>query len=221
MRRVWLMLAVLLLGCGASAESDGARSEPAIAPSATEAAAEPSAAEPAASTGASDDLPLRSIRAAAVPDPCALLTAEDAAELLGTPVGPPLQPDAGGYPCVYRSESGDGQIALDMSLARGAEVEDTQLAMSLEYCEGETVVELDDIGYHAALFRMTKQDCGSDTFWVSTGVYFEATELPPNSDWIPEGYIHFSFSLRPEPDDDALVEKLGTAAKRALGRLPR
>lgn len=223
MKMLGMILTVLLLGCGGSAEGNRVESAPgteAAPRSAAGAAAASPAEEEDASAAEADELPLRTIRAVSVPDPCGLLTAEDASEILGEPVGPPRQPDAGGYPCVYRGESGDSQIALDMSLARGPDVEDTQLNMSLEYCQGEAVADIDDLGLRAALFRMNKENCGSDTFWVSTGIYFEATERPPNAEWIPKGYIHFTFSLRPEPDDEVLVEKLSMAAGRALARLP-
>lgn len=211
------------LACGGGAEPNG------DAPIAS--ANDSSSSTPEATSGIVDEapspdveiegVPVRTITAAEVPDPCQLLTREDAAELLGEPVGPPRQPDAGAYPCVYWAESGDSQIVLDMSLTGGPSVDDTQLSLSLEHCEGERVAEVDDLGYRAALFRMRKENCGGDRFWVSTGIYFERTEPDEYAVRRSDGYIHFTFMLHPTPDDQILIDKLSTAAERALARLPR
>jgi hypothetical protein len=183
-------------------------------------AASGEAVQSKASPNAMEEAPSRTITAAQLPDPCKLLTAEDAAELLGEPVGPGESPDAGGRPCVYRGKDGKSDIVLDMSLAPDSSINRTQLKVSLAYCEGEAVVEPKDLGRQAAFFHMKKENCGSDTLWVSTGVYFQGTEASVYTGRTPAGWIHFTFGMSPQPDQAALIEKLTTAARRALDRLP-
>lgn len=221
--RGWILAACIgTLACGGDGERVGGdvanaeQTAPAVAEDTEKASTEPERNAPVAA-----EMPVRTITAAEVPDPCRLLTGEDAAELLGEPVGPPRQPDAGAYPCVYWAESGESQIVLDMSLTGGPAVDDTQLSLSLEHCEGERVAEVDDLGYRAALFRMRKENCGGDRFWVSTGIYFERTEPDEYAVRRSEGYIHLTYMLHPTPDDQTLIDKLSTAAERALARLPR
>lgn len=221
MKRTWIVVAgLVLLACGGGAEADpSGGTEASVSSSA--AAEDERGGEESASAAEPEEQPVRTITAERVPDPCRLLTGEDAAELLGQPVGPPRTPDAGGYPCVYRGEDGSSsRIVLNMSLMRGPSVEHSGLGVRIEHCKGEVVAEPEGLGRRAALFHWKGEDCGSDTFWVSTGIYFEGTEPSPVTGRNPEGYIHFTLSLSPVPDRATLVEKLTTAAERALARLP-
>lgn len=190
-------------------------------PSAPSSEAEPEGgAEDGSDPADSEEQPVRTLTAANAPDPCGILTRADAAELLGQPVGPGRSPDAGGYPCVYYGEDGDSSLAMDMSLRRGTSLEDSALTVMIEHCAGEVVAEPEGLGRRAALLHWQGEDCGSDTLWVSTGVYFEGTEASEYTGRTPEGYIHFTFSLFPAPERAAVLEKLTTAAERALARLP-
>lgn len=159
-----------------------------------------------------------------VPDACELLTAADAAELLGEEVAEPHSADIAGLGnCAYRAEASGRQLALILQLGRDDTVEGTQLDMNLEYCGAEVVARPDSLGRAAALYRSSEEPCGrSVTLWVATGLGFEGK---PNPDLLRPvtGRLQLVLAGNPDPEEgarpDAALPVLREAAERALVRL--
>jgi hypothetical protein len=231
MRALVLVSVSALFACGGSAgEAPHERS----APSAATAPADDTGAGTGAGTEqrarAAEEGPEWTFTAAQVPDPCQILTREDATEIFGAPAKSGVSPPAGDYPCQYWSEDGASQLVLNMSIWQDWK-EHLGVEQLIEYCGGEQVAALESPGRRAVLFESGNEACTVDYFWVSTGVYYQGTEDSPQFERMGEdgrvvagplaGYIHFTFSLHPTPERDVLVEKLSTAAERAMARLPR
>jgi hypothetical protein len=212
-----LALVSLLSACGGGSESPGdpvAQSRDA-AGRGEEAAADRSGTASAPAAPAVDGLVLTE-----VPDPCSYLTTEDATELLGESAGPGRSADAGGWNCIYDVGDPRRRLVLDMQIARGLGVEDTQLARSLEYCEAEIVERIGDLGVDSALYRGTADHCDDDlSLWVATPAVFEGRPRP-DAERPGRFHVHLSVVLSPPYDSaDDTVAVLRGAAERALARL--
>lgn len=155
-----------------------------------------------------------------IPDPCTYLTSNDATELLGEPAGPGRSADAGGWNCIYDVGEPRRRLVLDMQIARGLDVEGTQLARSLEYCQSEIVERFDDLGADATVYRRTAEHCDDDlSLWVATAAVFEGRPRP-DAERPGRFNIHLSVGLSPAYDStDRTVAVLRGAAERALARL--
>lgn len=155
------------------------------------------------------------------PDACALLTRNDAAEVLGAPVGSGRSADVSGLGnCAYRTETGE-QVALIVQLGRDDSVDGTQLAMSFEYCGTRAVARPDGLGRAAALFESPAEPCGRGlTLWVATGLGFEGRTHPDLVRPV-RGRIHLALSRDPPGDVEVTLPLLRDAAERVLARLTR
>lgn len=218
-------LAATLVSCGGESaeEADSARPDESVETSSAEvetggAGGEtPAAAAPPPAGAARDTLTGRVYP----PDPCALLTADDAREILGETVGGPASFDIAGQNCSYDGTASGRRLSLIVH--RGDTVESTQFGLELEYCGGEAVARREGLGAGAILYRFDDEPCG-ESHWlaVPTGVRFEGSEPPPDRVRPVAGNLHFVLAIFPAPensDADAILRALGDAAERALERL--
>lgn len=240
---IGLACALLLAGCGSEAggaeEDDAGDAEPANVSAETPPASIPEPDEPPRAAGAASESPppVKDRNASdrdgdpaeahgqkgpdlnVPPDACALLTREDAAELLGASVGDGRSADIAGLAnCAYRTEGGE-LLALILQLGPDDRVESTQFAMGIDHCGDRAVARTEDLGVASALFDRPPEPCGGGlVLWVASGLRFEGRTHPdlirPRT-----GRIHLLFWRNPAGEPSQALPVLRDAAERVLSRL--
>lgn len=154
-----------------------------------------------------------------IPDPCALLTRADAAELVGEPVGPGRSYPASPWNCVYRARGSDGLLTLTLELGRGTEIASTRSGIELAGCGAEVETDLDGPGERARLYHTPDDRCGEAwTLWVATGVPFRG-RTSPGLARESEGVFHITVVRYPPGDHEIAEPVLRDAAERVMERL--
>lgn len=154
-----------------------------------------------------------------VPDPCALLTRADAAELMGEGVEPGRSYPTTPWNCVYRARGSDGVLTLTLELGRDTDVAGIRSGIELAGCGAEVERVVEDLGVRAALYHTPDGRCGEAwTLWVATGTRFRGLTNPRLARE-SEGVFHVTVVRYPPRDPDELGPVLRAAAERALARL--
>lgn len=154
------------------------------------------------------------------PDPCTLLTREDAEELLAEPVGEGRAYDIAGYNCSYDASASGRRLSLIMYLGRDATPEGSQAGISLEHCKAKVVERLDNLGLAAALYQDTAEQCSANLkLWVATGIEFTGSEPPTDRLRVLSGHIQLVLVLSPSQGPEETLPILRPAAQRIVSRL--
>lgn len=154
-----------------------------------------------------------------VPDPCALLTRADAAELMGEPVEPGRSYPTSPWNCVYRARGSDGLLTLTLELGRGTEVESTRSGIELAGCGAEVEAELEGPGETALLYHTPDGRCGEAwTLWAATGIRFRG-RTSARAARVSEGVFHITVVRYPPAGRDSAEPVLRDAARRVIVRL--